>query len=100
MPAVSCRYLLEILYELGPCMAGAMQAVAVTQSEISRWQFNQHRRLSPWEAGVIRRLSAAFVDEMGKATDLDAPSPLEPRMSSAERAAIRMKEQLRKFKKK
>lgn len=75
LPEVSCPYLLELLYEIGPGFPGAMGEVALPSTEIDAWQRITGVRLDPWEARTIRRLSIEHVRESYAATEPDAPPP-------------------------
>lgn len=75
LPGVTCRYLLEYLFEIGPAMPGAMGEVPLTHGEIEAWQRNTGIRLQPWEARALRRASIEYVRASIDSTDAQAPAP-------------------------
>ncbi|MBG6222802.1 MULTISPECIES: hypothetical protein [unclassified Janthinobacterium] len=93
MPPVDCgQHLLGYLYEFGPAMAGGMGAVPVTFAEMAAWQLATGVDLEPWEARLLRRLSADYVAESHKASKTDCPPPWgesAPLRASQGRAAAR-----------
>ena len=46
--------------DMGWCMAGQMGAVPLTASEIAAWAGLSGCALTPWEFGMVSRMSAAF----------------------------------------
>jgi hypothetical protein len=55
-----CEYLIGWLYDVGPALPGAMGFVPLTYSELRAWSELQQISISPWEAGTLRELSAAY----------------------------------------
>lgn len=79
MPPVSgFGNLVDILFEVGPVLEGAMGPVRLTNKELLAWQTNTEKRLAPWECKFIMRLSREYRDEMTVAGKRDATPPWEP----------------------
>lgn len=92
-------YLLEYLFEIGPTMAGAAGAAAITHQEIAAWQQLSRVRLSPWEAHALRSLSREFVAAAHLAEKADAKAPWLTETTPADRAAVAqtMRDSLRRL---
>jgi hypothetical protein len=88
VPNVACRYLVDILFEIGPTMPGAMGNVPLSELEILAWQINRRRMLQPWEISFVRRLSAAFLSMHAEAEDRDCPAPYRGMLERHEAAAV------------
>lgn len=89
VPEVPCQYLVEILFDVGPTMAGGMGPVPISELELLAWQINRRRFLQPWEAQFVRRLSAEFSTMHADAEDQGCPAPWSPdRIAPAEAAAV------------
>lgn len=70
--------LIKYLYEMGPVVAAGSGAGPVTFSEILAWCQLTGVALQPWEARLIRRLSAEYLSESHKAEKRDAQAPWRP----------------------
>ena len=76
MPELECGdYLIKHLFDVGPTLAGGMGNSPITYSEIEAWQRITGIELLPWEAGLLRRLSAEYLAESSAATKHDRPAP-------------------------
>jgi hypothetical protein len=75
LPEVSCRYLLDILMDVGPTSATGLGVAPITEQELLAWQLNRGRRLQPWECSIIKRLSKEWVSESYAAEDERRPAP-------------------------
>ena len=76
MPPVSgFGNLVDILFEVGPVLEGAMGPVRLTNEELLAWQTNSKRRLAPWACKLLIRLSREYRDEMSKADKRGAKPP-------------------------
>lgn len=76
MPPLSgLEYLLNLLWEIGPVMTGAMGAGPLTHGEIEAAQRNLGIRLTPWECRTLRRLSIEYLNESSAATKRHARPP-------------------------
>ena len=90
LPAVpaEAEYLIYALFDAGPALPGAMSPVALTWHEIDAWSRCVGRRLSPWEARVLHRMSVEYVGESNNARAHDAPPPWIPEATPERRALI------------
>lgn len=68
-------YLLDILFDAGPVQPGAMGAEPIGYVEINAWQSAHCVQLTPWECGVLRRLSIAYCDSLHASTNPAAAAP-------------------------
>jgi hypothetical protein len=75
MPEVTCQYLANIYFEIGPVCAGGMGSAPITQTEIDAWQRNSGVRLQPWESQFVRRLSSVWIDESREAESPERRAP-------------------------
>ena len=98
-PEVSSgRYLIDYLFDVGPCMEGAMGAVSLSYQEILAWQINLGLRLAPWEVRMLKTLSREFVSMSNDARDIDCEAPWgasEYAQTSKQRTAMAMKQSVR-----
>lgn len=72
---MSLPYLLQILWEIGPTLPGAMGPVPISQTEILAWQINMRHALEPGEVSMLRRLSMEWIAMSQDAEDPDCPAP-------------------------
>lgn len=76
MPPADCAdYLVAILFEIGPTMAGGMGAAPITHGEIMAWKINTCTALSAWEARTLKRLSLEYLSASHAAEARDAQPP-------------------------
>lgn len=75
IPPNPCPWLTDWLFEAGPTGAGAMGPVPLGWTEIADWARLTGQDLLPWEARVLRQLSADFAAEMVRAETAEAPAP-------------------------
>lgn len=75
MPPNPAPHITGWLTEIGLVEAGAGGAIPLSWSEIYAWQCDVHVRLAPWEARLIRSLSAAYVTESRLAESENCPPP-------------------------
>lgn len=68
-------HLVGYLYEIGPTLSGGMGDIAITHTELRAWQDNVGIELQPWEVQLLRTLSAAYLDQLHKATDPNCKPP-------------------------
>lgn len=92
LPPNPAPYLSDWLMELGPTAPGAMSHTAISWRDIAAWQELTGVQLLPWEAVLLRALSAAFANEMHRAEDPACPPPWSERASIEDnRAAVSRK---------
>lgn len=60
------EYLLGWFYDVGPAETGGMGPAPLSYSEIRAWRLEQGIELNPWEARILRVLSASFCAARGK----------------------------------
>lgn len=94
---MTCRYLVDYLFEVGPTGAGGMGPAPLTHQELLAWQQNMRRFLQPWEISMLRRLSIEWISESHRAEERDAPAPFSPGISDEELRAVsaRLKAEMR-----
>lgn len=89
LPDLSCgHYLVDYLMEAGPVSPGGMGAVPLSWADLVAWSSSTGITLAPWEARMLRRLSAEYLDQSRKAEKLDCPSPAHKPLSDESRAAV------------
>lgn len=69
------EYLIGYLFEVGPVLSGGMAAGKVTHTELLNYQINMGLELSPWECGIITRLSGEYAGESHAATKKESKPP-------------------------
>ena len=78
-PLAFGRYLIEILFEIGPVKpAGMGGTVSIDEQDIYAWQCNQGIALSAWEARALRVLSREYSHMLSEASAPDCPPPYVP----------------------
>jgi hypothetical protein len=75
MPPNPAPHITDRLIEMGLTQAAGMGAVPLSWGEINAWCDRTAVDLEPWEARLIRRLSAAYLAESHKADDENCPPP-------------------------
>lgn len=75
LPSVDYRFdLINHLLDMGVVGMGGMAATVISFCEIEAWQRLKQVVLTPWEVGVIRRLSSEYATMSREAEkDIDAP---------------------------
>lgn len=68
-------YLLEILFDAGPLVPGAMGEVPLQYSHLLDWQRAHGVELNPWEHGLLRRLSRAYCGSLYASADPATAAP-------------------------
>lgn len=68
-------YLLDILFDAGPVQPLGMGSAPLDYAEIEAWQRTHGVQLTPWEAGMLRRLSRAYLDTLHASTHPAAAAP-------------------------
>ena len=63
LPPNPAPHILDRLLEMGITEAAGMGVAPISWSTMAAWQMCTCVRLAPWEARLIRRLSAAYVSE-------------------------------------
>lgn len=76
MPPLSgFEYLLNLLFDIGPVMSGAMGSGPLTYTEISEAQRCLGIRLTPFECRTLRHLSITYLNESQAAVKRNAVAP-------------------------
>ena len=75
LPHCRAEYLVLLFYELGICEQGDNGARVLSWKEINAWQESMDRKISPWEIGMLRDMSKAYVSELYAATDKTRAKP-------------------------
>lgn len=75
LPKCLAEYLVLFFYELGICEQGINGITPLSWTEIESWKNSTRRDLSPWEIGVLRDMSRAYVNEYHAGTDKNRPQP-------------------------
>lgn len=69
------RYLIDTLMEAGPVSVAGMGTAQLTWADLLAWQQGTGIELAPWEARLVRQLSAYYVQESRRAEAHDALPP-------------------------
>lgn len=77
-PAGDAAHLVGHLFEVGPLAWAGMGEVPISHGDIAAWQANTGIELQAWEARALRRLSAAYVDQLGKSREPACNAPWAP----------------------
>lgn len=85
MPPNPAPHITDRLIEIGLSEAAGMGAVPITWREISAWRENVGVWITPWEARLLRKLSAAYLAESRKAERETCPPPSRIRMTKQHR---------------
>ncbi|WP_239016837.1 phage tail assembly chaperone [Sphingomonas ginkgonis] len=75
MPPNPAPHLINRLIEIGIAETGGMGPSTLSWREIGEWQRLTGVELEPWEARLIRDLSAAYIAEGRLAEDHNCPPP-------------------------
>lgn len=70
-------YLVDTLLEAGPASGGGLGPQPLTWTDLNAWQRATGIELAPWEARLVRRLSAEYLDEHQRAREPTATPPWE-----------------------
>ncbi|WP_294353315.1 hypothetical protein [uncultured Sphingomonas sp.] len=92
MPPNPAPHIIDRLIEIGTTEAGGMGAVPISWREIVAWQEATWVRLAPWEARLLRRLSAAYLAEskLAESENRSAPWHTGPDQQSIETEQARL----------
>jgi hypothetical protein len=74
-PELSCPYLFDLLMSMGAYTNLGMGHVPLSWQEIKSWQEQNGIELKPWELGIIRRSSAAYVQQIQDSMKPECPPP-------------------------
>lgn len=72
------------LMEIGPVEPAGMDRAPISWVTIQAWQSTMGKRLRPWEARLLRRLSIDYLTESRAAEDMQRPAPWAPQYRSTE----------------
>lgn len=75
LPENPLPYLTEWLMEIGPIVPVGMGTGPIGWRDLAAWQEVTGQRLQPWEATLLRRLSAEFSTAQHRAEAADCPAP-------------------------
>lgn len=75
LPEAPAQYLIEYLFEVGPTVSAGMGPSIIGWRDLQAWQDLVGIDLLPWEARIIRRLSADYLSQSLKAEKPDCPAP-------------------------
>lgn len=75
MPPNPAPHIVERLIELGITEAAGMGAAPLSWREIDAWCNRTGVDLDPWEARLLRKLSAEYLAESRRAEDETCPPP-------------------------
>lgn len=88
MPPQSAPHIVGYLMEVGPAEAAGMGVAPVSWQAIDAWQRRTAIVLPPWQALLLRRLSAEYVAESRRAEKPDCPPPWLRPGTAESRAAV------------
>lgn len=69
------RYLLDVLFDVGPLQPGGTGAVPLDYVQLLAWQQCHKSQLSSWDFEQLRALSCAYFSEQQRAQDPHASAP-------------------------
>lgn len=95
LPHNPAPYLTDWLFDVGPTCASGMGEGVITYTELANWQAISGVELEPWEARLLRRLSAAYAGENYEARKRDHPAPFGGDKSDLEVSRDRVSLQLK-----
>lgn len=75
LPDNPAPYLIEWLFEIGPVVPAGMGMASIGWRDLAAWQDVTGIELDPWEARLLRRLSAEYHVQAQKAEKPDCPAP-------------------------
>lgn len=75
MPPNPAPHIIDRLAEIGMTEAAGMGVVPISWREIAAWSEMTGVVLDPWEARLLRQLSAAYVTEHSRAEDESRAAP-------------------------
>lgn len=87
LPDIEHPWILEQLMEIGLFEVSGMDRVPLSWREINEWQRATGVPLQPWQARLMRRLSADYLAELRRAENLHCPPPWSAGPTAADRAA-------------
>ena len=85
MPPNPAPHLTDRLIEIGLTEAAGMGAAPLSWREIAAWRTETCVPQQPWEARLMRRLSAAYLAESRKAESESCPPPWRTEVTARER---------------
>lgn len=74
-PEVDLFYLVNYLWEAGPCLYGGMGPVPLSWQELQSWQEQTGTVLQPWELTIIKAASRAYAEQISISGKADCPPP-------------------------
>lgn len=75
LPDCPSDFLVNLLMEIGPTIATGFGLAAIGWRELADWQACSGTDLAPWEARMLRRLSADYAAELHAAESPERPAP-------------------------
>ncbi len=75
LPPCPARFLIDYLLEIGPVVPAGMGSAAIAWRDIAAWRECTAVDLPPWQAQLLRRLSADYLVMSRDAEKLDCPAP-------------------------
>lgn len=85
MPPLSGKeYLVQWLYEVGPCCSNGMAVTPISWQEITAWASSTGVRVGAWDSLVLKRLSAEYACAVGRFDNKNEPAPFAPASLTAE----------------
>ncbi len=75
LPKCTAEFLVLLFYELGLSGQGANGATPITWQEIEAFNRIADKRLTPWEAEMLHKMSEAYVHEVHAGTDKGRTAP-------------------------
>lgn len=92
MPPNPMPHIMDRLVEIGMTEAAGMGVVPLSWREINEWQRATGVDLAPWEARLLRRLSAEYIAEGHRAELETCPPPWRIKLTEKERERQRNRE--------
>lgn len=74
-PLDRAEYLLGWFYQVGPSQSGGLGEGPLSFGEMESWARMTGAHVTPWDVGLLRRLSVEYLQERHRATKADAEPP-------------------------
>lgn len=87
-PLEGCGHLIEWLFECGPINNGGMGQAPISWTDIKDWSSLTGINITGWEAGVLKKLSSAYLSEYQQAKDPVRIAPYQPELTEDRRERV------------
>ncbi len=98
LPPCQADYLLNYLFDVGPCLYGGMGPTPLTHVELQAWGDLVGIPLNGWEARTLRRLSMEYIGQQQKASAVDCAAPWAESVEARRVAGLTLKQSMKLLK--